>query len=463
MDIQIGQSGYHHNKTAVTLAGQSESNLSFPVEQPDNQKKNTPVWQVIPTTPMVTASDNASIKQNKSLSEYIAQHCHSLRNLITVTTPQPEVFLLPENLLDTAEKRLLSIAELDEMQRHIRLQTDITINGKRFELETLPDDTPLFYQFYCQDQKTCIDDESIRIFKNNCVIEQSRAAIILINNDLINETVAAQIGQLEQALENVRVVDVAKLLPEGGVAGMKITQNRIREGQFYLEVDASVCTLEHHYFTNGRIRTYTQFHDILDILQFVAMYHCDKVCELAGIKTSSRGCIKIDWDMELIAPIDTVKCPNGFSTFVMDRIKREDDAGNNELTHTLIQENSLVAVTRPHHPIMAESVCPYPECIFSRFTGAVRTSFNQPRLPLDYDVKQLTINGNGAINSLKMLCCLQVREQIVGKIDSAQKLSISYNPVNSWKQKISFPLTGIKADQSRVRGIRSWQNNPPAS
>ncbi|WP_257275779.1 hypothetical protein [Endozoicomonas sp. SESOKO4] len=63
-----------------------------------------------------------------------------------MTTPQPEVSLLPENLLDAAEQRLLSIAELDEMQRHIRLQTNVTINGKPCELETLPDDTPLFYQ-----------------------------------------------------------------------------------------------------------------------------------------------------------------------------------------------------------------------------------------------------------------------------------------------------------------------------
>ncbi|MBO9483345.1 hypothetical protein [Salinisphaera sp. G21_0] len=458
MDIPIGQSGYHHNST-VTLAGQSDANLSYSGEQRDNQKKGTPVCQAVPVTPMVAASDNALIKQNKSLSEYIAQHCHSLRNLIAVTTPQTEVSLLPENLLYTSEQRLLSIAELDEMQRHISLQTDITINGKRYKLETLPDDTPLFYQFYCRDQKASIDDESIRIFQNNCLIEQSRAAIILINNDLINKTVAAQVRQLEQTVKNVRVVDVAKLLPEGDVAGIKVTQNM--EDQFYLELDARVCTLKQHYFTDGRIRTYSSFHDIMDILQFVAMYHCDKVCELAGIKTNSRGCIKIDWDMELIAPIGTVKCPDGISTFVMDRIQRTDDAGNNELIHTLRSENSLVAVTRPQHPIMAESVCPYPASIFCQFSGAINQSFSQSLHSPDYDVKQFTIKGDGEINSLKMLCRLKDREKIAGNIDPAQQLSLSYNPRDSWKQKIAFPLTGIKADQSRVRGISSWQKKTP--
>ena len=145
----------------------------------------------------------------------------------------------------------MSITELDKMQRHIRLQTDITINGKPCELETLPDDTPLFYQFYCQNQKSSIDDESIRIFSNNCVIEKSRAAVILINNDLINETVAAQVRQLEQTFENVHAVDVSKLLTADSVAGMKITQDKSMEGQFYLEVDARACTLEDVYTRAG--------------------------------------------------------------------------------------------------------------------------------------------------------------------------------------------------------------------
>ncbi|WP_257292663.1 hypothetical protein [Endozoicomonas sp. ONNA1] len=317
-------------------------------------------------------------------------------------------------------------------------------------------------QFYCLDQKASIDDESIRIFSNNCVIEKSRAAVILINNDLINETVAAQVRQLEQSFENVRVLDVSKLLSEGRVAGMKITQNKSMEGQFYVEVDARFCTLEGHYYNDGRIRRYVQFHDVLDIFQFVAMYHCDKVCELVGIETSSRRCIKIDWDMELTEPIGTLKCPGGFSAFIMDSIRGTEDAGNNELTHTLIMENSLVAVTRPQHPIMADSVCPH-YVVFSRYTSAVSKSFNHPRTTPNYDVKQFSITGNDEIASLKMLCRLKEREQIAGNLDPAKPLNIRFNTGTSWKQKVAFPLTGIKADQSRVRGVSSWQDSTPIS
>ncbi|WOG28478.1 hypothetical protein [Endozoicomonas sp. 8E] len=68
------------------------------------------------------------------------------------------------------------------------------------------------------------------------------------------------------------------------------------------------------------------------------------------------------------------------------------------------------------------------------------------------------------------LCCGSVfagvvidKEQIAGEIDPAQQLSISFRTSFSWKQKIAFPLTGIKADQSRVRDISSWQDNTPIS
>ncbi|WP_422472871.1 hypothetical protein [Endozoicomonas sp. ALB032] len=56
---------------------------------------------------------------------------------------------------------------------------------------------------------------------------------------------------------------------------------------------------------------------------------------------------------------------------------------------------------------------------------------------------------------------MEEREQIASEIDPAQQLSISFRTSSSWKQKIAFPLAGIKADQRRLRGISSWQEDMP--
>ena len=456
----IGQNCYQQNETTVIYTDQSGLNITNPGIHADNQKQDAPVSQTEPVNSIMAPRGNAlTTKPSKSLSEYIAQHCHSFRNLVAAPQPDeslPGVSLSPENLLNAAQQRLLSVTELNKMQNYTGQQNHINVNGKRFELETLPDDTPFFYQFYCLNQKACIDDESMRIFRNNCTIEKSRPAIILINKELINDKVTEQVAQLEKEFEYVHVIDMSFLLGIYDVSGISITQSRTRDGQFYLTVNGERCTLANESFSNGSERVYNSNSDVLDVFQFMSMYHCDVISELAGVK--GRGCLKIDWDMELKKPLGSLKCPNGFSAFVLDRVYRKSGTSNNQLFHTLNVENSLVAVTRPRHTILAKSVCPHPRSIFRNFTIAIRKSFDQPApLSTYYDVKQVNLTGDET-NLLKMLCKLENREEIAGQIDTSQQLSIGFNTCSSWKQIVAIPLNGIKADQSRVRGVSSWQD-----
>lgn len=447
-----------HNESSGTFPDEKGQSCECQSLLKNIQSGDSVVTQSLQTKSITVVDAGVSqIKEISTLGEYIAERCHSLRNQVSVVRPKAPVSLPPESFLDAAEQRLLSMEELDCMQQHINLQTEIDINGVSCELETLPDDTPLFYQFYCQDQYSRIDDESIRIFKNNCTIEKGRPAIILINSSLMNDTVQSQIDQLKQAMKNVHVVDTSELLNKYRVAGMVITQHQHKNGKIFLRINASNCTLKNKSFTDGRERDYPQFHDILDILQFMAMYHCDKVYELARIEARSRGCIKIDWDMELIAPIGSLKCPKGFSTFVIDKLHAAD-SGDNELTHSLQVENSLMAVTRPQHHLIAEAVCPSYR-VFSNFTGAVSKGFNKQLHAPSYEVKKVSIVGH-EIDSVKMLCTFANRDQIARAINPEKRLSIRFNKETSWKQKIAFPLCSIKADQSRVRGISSWQEKP---
>lgn len=464
MNNPIGQTCYQQNETAVIYTGQSGLNITNTGIHADNQKQDTPVSQTEPTNSIMAPRDNAlTTKPSKSLSEYVAQHCHSFRNLVAAPQPDeslPVVSLSPENLLNAAQQRLLSVPELNKMQHYIGQQNHITVNGKRFELETLPADTPFFYQFYCLNQKACIDDESMRIFRNNCTIEKSRPAIILINKELINDKVTEQVRQLETEFEHVHVVDMSFLLGLYEVSGISIKQVRTADGQFYLIVNGERCTLDNQSLSDGAERVYNSNSDILDILQFVSMYHCNHICDAAGVK--SGGCLKIDLDMELNEPLGRLKCPNGFSSFVLDRVYRKSGASNNQLVHTLNVENSLVAVTRPRHPILAKSVCPHPRSIFCNFTIAVRTSFDPPTPFSAYDVEQVNLTGDET-NLLKMLCKVNKRDEIAGQIDTCQQLSISFNTCSSWKQIVAIPLNGIKADQSRVRGVSSWQDKTSLS
>ena len=460
MNNPIGHSHYHLCESTATSADQSDSSISIPDAKADNQKQALPVSHVLPAHLIAAANDNTlTAKESKSLSEYVVQYCHSLRNFVAVTKPQAGVpssgvSLLPENLLDAAENRLLSLDELDEMHRYFQQQTDITFNGKRFELETLPEDTPLFYQ------KACIDDRSLRIFRDNCMVDP-RPAIILTNKDLMNEKVAWQTGELEKGFENVYVVDVSLLLKHR-IHGIEITQLKSSDGRVGLRVDGSKGNLSSLSSCGRMVRTYESRSNIMDIFQFASMYHCDEVRKLAGIETKSKGCIKIDFDTELIAPIGALKCLGGFSTLVLDDIKRKYDDRTNELIHYLRVENGLVAVTRPKHPIMAESVCPNP-WIFTNFSKAVSKLYNLSYADIQsYGVKQVTPTVD-AIDSLKILCDLGTEDVIASEIDVSQQLSIGFDTRTSWKQKVAFPLSSIKADQSRVWGVRSWSKQTSTS
>ena len=463
MNNSIKESGYRHNNAAVLLADQSGSNISNLSTQSDISKIDLPIKNIDQKNLLAAANDNTlTATESKSLNGYVVQHCHSLRNLLALTKPQPylslsRLSLSPDNLLVTAEQRLLSIDELDEMHRYIQQQTDITVNGKRFELETLPEDTPLFYQFYCLDQKARIDDKSLGIFRNNCRVD-SRAAIILTNKALMNEQVAAQTGELEKEFENVHVVDVSLLLKHR-IHGIEITQRRDRNGRLILTVDASECTMKDRFSAgDSKVREYSTNSNILDIFQFVAMYHCDKVGELAKIQTYSRGCIKIDFDTELTAPIGALQCPNGFRAYVADMINWKRGTRNNELTHSLGVENGILAVTRPEHLIMAESVIPSTD-VFGNYIDAVRKSFNLPHSVPAYDVQRVTPTRDGT-DLLKLMCNKvekgEVARMIARKIHYGHQLRISFDTSTSWMQKIAFPLSSTKADQSRVWGVCSW-------
>ena len=467
MNISIRQSCYQRTQNSTPLVSEQRSNVSHSIAQTDDQEKDIPVRQAEPTHSIAAVSDTQQvINERKSLNEYIAQYCHSLRNIVSESTSvtkssRSETALSPEELLDSAEKRLLSVDELKEMQQRIQQKTELIINGQIFKLETLPEDTPLFYQFYCLEQGVSIDDKSLGIFRKNCRIEGKRPAIILFNSELISEVVYSQITQLKEEFENVSIVDVSLLLSPYSIHGIAISQSKTRDGQLILRIDGGECTLKDKILGDSKVRNYSSNNDILDVFQSVAMYHCDQVLELAKVKTNSRGCIKLDFDTELIAPIGTIQCVNGIGGLVTDRFIRGNSTENNDVIHSLEFENSLLAVAEPKNRIMAESVCPTPG-IFRNFTRAVKKSFKEPASAPAYDVKQVTPSRDG-INSLKMLCKLVDREKVADMIDVDQPLNISFDKRTSWRQKVAIPLKSIKADQSRVWGVRSWEKQAPTS
>ena len=417
-----------------------------------NQGKTSQVKQADPKALMVTDPSSSDLMP-RNLSDYAA-NCQSLRNLVNLPN-NSHVSLPPESLINEADNRRLSIKELDVMHEHMSQKTEITIEGQNFKLEKLAKDAPMFYQFYCEDDNKSIDEKSIAIFERNCDVEQSRPVIILTHSSMINKKVQSQIEKLVNKYENVFSVDLKELLPELQIPGIRITGEKDGAGDFFLHIDPTVyfsldSRCSDQYAWKARSNA-----DIMDTFHCMAAYHCDKVCKFAGVENSGPGCLKLDWDTELLGPTEELQCPNGIRTFVIDSIsKRYKSSNHNHLNHVLRTEMSLVAVTRPRHPVMAQALTNR-EDIYGGFRIAIYNLFNQPLSSYTFNQKAFTLVPDEC-KLLKIVCLPELRSSICEKIDPDKPLTINYFTTTSWLQKIAFPLKKVKADQSRVWGICSW-------
>ena len=418
----------------------------------NNRGETFQVKQADPTALMMTDPSSSDLTP-RNLSDYAA-NCQSLRNLVKPPN-YSHVSLPPESLINEADNRRLSIKELDVMHEHMNQKTEITIGGQNFELEKLAKDAPMFYQFYCLDDEKSIDEKSIAIFERNCDVEKSRPVIILTHSSLINKKLNSQIEMLVNKYENVFSVDMKKLLPKLQIPGIRITEGKDSDGDFFLNIDPtgyfsqdSICSHKHAW------KAY-RISDIMDTFHCVAAYHCDKVCIFAGAKNSGPGCLKIDWDTQFLEPTKEIQCPNGIRTFVIDSLSRQNISSNyNHLNHILRTEMSLVAVTRPRHPVMAKALTKE-EDIYGGFRIAIYDLFNQPIASYDSNQEEVTLVPDDC-ESLAMMCFPELRSKIRKKVDLNEPLRINYFTTTSWLQKIAFPLEQMKADQSRALGITSW-------
>ena len=423
----------------------------------NNQRKTHQVEQADPTE---LAAPSATDLTVKNLSDYTS-YFHSLRNFIA-TPKHPPGSRPPELLASEAEERILSINELDVLHQHMSQQTEITIGGIDFKLETLPDNAPLFYQFYCMNNEAFIDDRSIHIFNNNCAVENLRPAIILTHSSLLNDKVKRQVAKLVQENKNTFSVDLKKLLPELSVDGIRIIEKKDNKGKFYLLIDST----GHHSLISQQpsmgVRKIRTLANIMDAFQCVTMFHCNKICKVAGVKNNSSGCLKVDWDTQFLKRMTKRQCPSGFMTFVIDNVERNSTSNSDHhLNHSLRAEMSPVAVTRPGHPIMAESLRGK-RSIYINFRIAVAEFFLQQHDAPPWINDEVTLIPDN-LKSLEILSSTNQRDKIVARINPDQPLTISFLTTTSWLQKISFPLEEVKADQSRAWGICSWKITEPAN
>ena len=415
----------------------------------NHQRKTYPVEQADPTE---LTAPSATDQRVRNLSDYHS-YFHSLRNFIE-TPKHPQGSTPPEFLASTAEERILSINELDVMHQHMSQQTEISIGGIDFKLETLPENAPLFYQFYCMNNEAFIDDRSIHIFNNNCAVENLRPAIILTHSSFLNDKVKRQVANLVKKNKNAFSVDFKKLLPELTVDGIRIIEKKDNNGKFYLLIDST----DHHspisQQPSAGVRKIRSLANIMDAFQCVAMFHCNKICKVAGVKKNSSGCLKLDWDTQFLKRMRKRQCPSGFMTFVIDNIGR-NSASDNHLNHSLRAEMLLAAVTRPGHPIMAESLRGK-RSIYINFRIAVADYFLQQHDVPPWINDEVTLIPDN-LKSLEIMSSTNQRDKIVERINPDQPLTISFLTTTSWLQKISFPLEEVKADQSRAWGISSWK------
>ena len=421
----------------------------------NNRGETFQVKQADPTALMMTDPSSSDLTP-RNLSDYAA-NCQSLRNLVKPPN-YSHVSLPPESLINEADNRRLSIKELDVMHEHMNQKTEITIGGQSFELEKLAEDAPMFYQFYCLDDEKSIDEKSIAIFERNCEVEKSRPVIILTHSSLLNKKVKSQIEMLVNKYENVFSVDLKDLLPELQIPGIRITGKKDSDGDFFLHIDPAVYFSQDSRRSDEYAWKAREIFQFIDVFHCMAAYHCDKVCKFAGVKNSGPGCLKVDWDTAILKRTKKLPCPNGIRTFVIDSFsKRYKSSNHNHLNHVLRSEMGLVAVTRPRHPVMAEALTNR-EAIYDGFRIAIYKLFNQPLSSYTLNQKEFTLVPDEC-KLIEILCMSEQRSSICEKIDLDNPLTINYFTTTSWLQKIAFPLKKVKADQSRVWGISSWNTS----
>ena len=438
-------------EATVLTTGRTRNTAS----QSNNLGKTSQVKQADPRALMVTALSPSDLRP-RNLSDYAA-NCQSLRNLVN-PPKYSHVSVPPKSLIREADKRLLSLKELDTMHKHMSQKTKIAIGGKKFKFEKLAKDAPLFYQFYCLNDGISIDKKSLAIFEKNCRIEKRRPVIILTHSSLINKTVKSQIESLVNKYEKVFSVDMKDLLPDLQIPGITITEKKDNDGNFTLYINPTgYCSKDWTDFPIYAWKTST-IDNIMDVYHCIAAYHCDKICNFAGVENSGPGCLKVDWDTELFKPIEELQCPNGIRAFVTDSCEEySTDLNYNRLIHILRVEMGLVAVTRPRHSIMAEALT-RKHNVYLGFRNAVNKLFHQPQIYLESDHVEVTLIPDDC-NLLKIMCTPILRDSICEKIDPDLPLKLRYCTTTSWLQKIAFPLETVKVDQSRLWGICSWEKN----
>ena len=426
--------------------------------QSNNHGKTAQVKKADPTALMVTPPASSDLTP-RTLSDYAA-NCQSLRNLVK-PPKYSHVSVPPESLISEADKRLLSLKELDIMHKQMSQKTEITIGGQNFKLEKLAKDAPLFYQFYCLNDDISIDTKSLAIFERNCLVEKSRPVIILTHSLLMNKTVKSQIERLVNNYKNVFSVDLKDLLPELQIPGITITGKKDHRGDFTLYINPT------DYLSNDWTDFFiyawetSEVDHIMDVFHCIAAYHCDKICNFAGVKNSGPGCVKLDWDTELFYPTGELQCPNGIRVFVIDSCSEfSTDLNYNLLTHILRAEMGLVALTRPRHPVMAKALTRRYN-VYGGFRIAVNNLFHQPKFCRQSDRVEVTLIPDDC-ELLKIMCAHKLRGSICEKINPKLPLKLSYGITTSWLQKIAFPLETVKVDQSRLWGICSWEKTESA-
>lgn len=223
----------------------------------------------------------------------------------------------------------------------------IEILGQFFPVVTLPENTPLLFQWFSLNEEAKIPDSYYANLEQACKLESGREIGLLISGHRISTYDRIKFSDLTKKFTNFRLIDFD--LIDTKEFNYELSEPLIRE--FYQKNPRFKTIVYQHLYeklqgglSDFKVLTVLEqnkFYEYFDAARFFAMLMAGDLFKTSDDHPS--GCIYLDLDMAIKSQLGVVKTVDGFSCYFRD-------------SGYILVENGILAVDKPRHPVLIKTL-----------------------------------------------------------------------------------------------------------
>lgn len=224
---------------------------------------------------------------------------------------------------------------------------ELEILGQLFPIVTLPENTPLLFQWFSLNKDSKIPDTYYANLQQACELESGRKVGLLISGHRISAYDKNKFLDLIKKFQNFRLIDFDLIDTEEynyELSGCSIDE-------FY-DKNPLYTELSYNHLYKKLLEGFSDFR-VLSVLEQHKFYEYFDAARLFSMMMggqlfesrddSPSGCIYLDLDMAIKSQLGRVRTIDGFSCYFKD-------------SGAVLVENSLFAVDRPRHPVLMKTL-----------------------------------------------------------------------------------------------------------